>query len=104
MLINMFWDEGWLLSMVLLNIASIAWAISLVKYQLDVVARGQTTYFQHLSSTLTPVDKALNILYFLRGKRVYASDTEFAGSDFLTNPAKINKPYPVQQPYPVQNV
>ena len=101
MFVDMFWDDCWVLSMVLLNICSIIWAISLIKFQLEVIGRGQTTYFQQRISTLTAVDKLFNILYFLQGKPVYRTDFEFEDE---TKNYPTQKPYPVQQAYPIQNV
>lgn len=100
MILDMFWTDGWLLSMVLLNLGSIIWAISLVKYQLNVVARGQTTYFQQKISTLTSIDKLYNVIYFLQGKSVYVTDIEVNESPKYP----VQKGYPTQQDYPVQNV
>lgn len=100
MILDMFWTDGWLLSMVLLNLGSIIWAISLVKYQLNVVARGQTTYFQQKISTLTSIDKLYNVIYFLQGKSVYVTDIEVNESPKYP----VQKGYPTQQHYPVQNV
>ncbi|XP_053388188.1 uncharacterized protein LOC123563484 [Mercenaria mercenaria] len=101
MIPDMFWDDCWILSMVFLNVGSIIWAISLIKYQLDVVARGHTTYFQQKISTLTAVDKLFNVLYFLRGRAVYITDFEF---DEKEKQYPTQKGYPVQPAYPVQNV
>jgi hypothetical protein len=101
MLVDMFWDDCWVLSMVVMHIFSIIWAVSLIKFQLDIVARGQTTYFQQKISTLTAVDKLFNIIYFLQGKAAYRTDFEF--EDEPKN-YPVQKPYPVQQNYPVQNV
>lgn len=100
MILDMFWTEGWLLSMVFLNIGSIIWAISLVKFQLNVVARGQTTYFQQKVSTLTSIDKLYNVIYFLQGKPVYVTDIEMTE----TPKYPVQKGYPTQENYPVQNV
>lgn len=102
MLLDMFWSDSWVLSMVFLNICSIVWAISLVKYQLNVVAHGQTTYFQQKVSTLTSIDKLYNILYFLQGKPVYVTDMEINDSETPKYP--VQKPYPVQPGYNIQNV
>lgn len=101
--VEMFWRDCWVLSMVILNSGSIVWAISLVHFQLRVVARGQTTYFQQRISTLTPVDKLFNILHFLQAKPVYATDYEFDTNE-TDKPYIGKKGYPVQKPYPVQNV
>ncbi|KAL4240396.1 hypothetical protein ACF0H5_001187 [Mactra antiquata] len=87
---NMFWTDCWVLSMVLLNIASVAWASSLIRFQLSVVGRAQTTYFQQKIVTLTPIEQLMNIINFLQGKQFYAKDYEFNESTIMT------KPYPVQ--------
>ena len=76
---DMFWKDGWVLSMSILNVGSIVWAVMLIQFQLKVVSKGQTTYFQGKSGTcmLTPMERLLNIVYFLQGKPPYAKDFMF---------------------------
>lgn len=76
---DMFWKDGWVLSMSILNVGSIVWAVMLIQFQLKVVSKGQTTYFQGKSGTsmLTPMERILNIIYFLQGKEPYAKDFMF---------------------------
>ncbi|KAH3869874.1 uncharacterized protein LOC127868131 [Dreissena polymorpha] len=73
---TMFWKDGWVLSMMFLNCFSVIWACSLLKYQLTVVSRGQTTYFARDMSTLTQTEKFVNLFNFLMGKPLFASDLE----------------------------
>lgn len=98
LLLDMFWNDGWVLSMVIQNIASVIWALSLIKFQLTVVGRAQTTFFQQKIVTLTPIEQLMNIINFLQGKQAYAKDYEFNDSAV--------KPYPVQAhaPQNIQNV
>ena len=73
----MFWEDAWVLSMALLHVGSILWAMMLLQFQFNVISKGQTTYFQMTTSTLTPMERVLNIVYFLQGKRPYATDFMF---------------------------
>ena len=76
----MFWNDGWVFSMLLLNIGSIVWAFMLTKYQFEVISKGQTTYFSSTTTMLNPTERFLNVIYFLRGKPLYATDLFFAES------------------------
>ena len=76
-LTKMFWEDAWVLSMALLHVGSIIWAVMLLHFQLKVISKGQTTYFQTGTSTLTPMERLLNIVYFLQGKPPYATDFMF---------------------------
>lgn len=83
--LELFWRNCWVLSMMFLNIASIVWAASLIQFQLKVVARGHTTYFQHKVSILTPTEKLINVVNFLLGKAPFALGLSF------DSPLKSNK-------------
>ncbi|XP_052818936.1 putative ZDHHC-type palmitoyltransferase 5 isoform X2 [Mya arenaria] len=75
--IRMFQVEGWMISMICLNIVSAIWATNLIHYQLNVVSRGHTSYFQRDVSTLTPMEKVTNVINFLLGKPLILSDLDF---------------------------
>ena len=75
---TMFWEDAWVLSMALLHIGSIVWAVMLLQYQFNVVSKGQTTYFQTSTTTLTSMERFLNVVNFLQGKRPYATDFMFS--------------------------
>ena len=79
LIFEMFWRDCWVLCMVVLNIASTLWAISLIQYQLKVVSRGHTTYFQHAANYLTSTEKMINMINFLMGKAPYVSGISFEG-------------------------
>ena len=69
-----------MLSMALLHVGSIVWAIMLLQYQMNVISKGQTTYFQASTTTLTSMERFLNAVNFLQGKRPYATDFMFDGN------------------------
>lgn len=74
---NMFWNDCWVFSMIGLNIVSIVWACNLVYFQLSVVSRGHTSYFQRDVSTLTPMEKCTNIFNVMLGRPLITSDLDF---------------------------
>lgn len=81
MIIDMFWNDCWVLSMALLNCCSIGWACMLIKMQLHVISKAQTSYFQQTACTLSPIEKAMNVMHFLQGKPAYALDYNFEKAD-----------------------
>ena len=95
----MWVQDCWPLSMAVLNVGSVIWALSLVKFQLTVIARGQTTFFQQKISTLTPPEQFVNVMNFLLGKPVFASDFDL-GMKLKNGGANYERP---NGPY-MQNV
>ncbi|XP_060075347.1 uncharacterized protein LOC132555028 [Ylistrum balloti] len=77
MLYYMFWSDGWVLSMAVMNIGSLIWGVNLLRYQLSLVSKGYTTVFKGSESILTSNERLLNIMYFLMGYEPFAQDPLF---------------------------
>lgn len=77
MLYYMFWSDGWVFSMAVMNIGSLIWGMNLLRYQLNLVSKGYTTVFRGSESILTSNERLLNIMYFLLGYEPFAQDPLF---------------------------
>ncbi|XP_014783178.1 palmitoyltransferase ZDHHC13 [Octopus bimaculoides] len=64
----------WILTLSTMDLFSLAWILTLIRFQFIIVSQGNTTYFQKSDSVLTSTEKLLNIAYFLQGKQPFASD------------------------------
>lgn len=73
----MFWSDGWVLSMSAMNMVSLMWGVNLLRYQLTLVSKGQTTVFRSSESLLTSNERLLNVVYFLMGHEPFAQDPMF---------------------------
>ena len=93
---EMFWRDGWVFSMSVLNIGSIIWAVMLTKFQLNVISKGQTTFFQSKATMLNPTERLLNVIYFLQGKPLFANDILFEGPKKCCTPQGLGR-RPVHQ-------
>lgn len=67
----------WLWSLMLVNLASVLWGVCLLRFQLVIISRGVTSYFQAAvtRSQLTIVQRVRNVIHFLIGKKLYAVET-----------------------------
>lgn len=82
----MFFEDAWMLSVVIANMFSVFWGVNLIRFQLQLVSKGQLTAIQNLTkreSGLTSNDKLWNTVNFLMGKPPYAKDPLLAAQHLL---------------------
>ena len=63
----------WVGSLVLMNLASLGWGVTLLRYQLDVIMYGHTTAYRPAigRNNLTWQQRMHNLSNFLKGRRVF---------------------------------
>ncbi|XP_064605741.1 putative ZDHHC-type palmitoyltransferase 6 [Liolophura sinensis] len=76
---DLFKADAWLLSLVGLNVVSSFWSINLVRFQLNLVSLGLTTFLRpsNTDTVLTSTERVINAIYFLQGKPIFVKDPLF---------------------------
>lgn len=83
---DLFYNDAWTLSLGVANLVSILWGVNLVRFQLQIVSKGQLTAIQMYTkkqSGLTTEEKMWNIVNFLRFKPPYAQDPLLAAQNLI---------------------
>ncbi|XP_041363500.1 palmitoyltransferase ERF2-like [Gigantopelta aegis] len=72
-LLLLFHTDGWLFSLTILNSISVFWGVQLLYFQLNIISKGYTTYFQPRDNIdiLTASEKFMNVLCFLLKRKSY---------------------------------
>lgn len=72
---HIFHTNGWLLSMLFMNLGSAIWGVNLIRFQFMVISKGQTTFFRSTEEcVLTKMERFLNVVYFLQGRQFFVKD------------------------------
>jgi hypothetical protein len=76
---EIFGSQPWEWSLFIANAISVFWGFNLLRFQLTVVSKAQTTVYQPNEgrTSLTLKQRLYNVVYFLMGKGYYASDAQF---------------------------
>lgn len=69
---QLFYYEGWIFTMMLMNVASMVWGSNLLYFQMKIVSYGGTTVFRAgKDSVLMGNERLLNVLYFIMGREPF---------------------------------
>ena len=82
----MFFDDAWMFSLIVANFFSILWGVNLIRFQLQLVSKGQLTAIQKYTrkeSALTTNEQFWNIVNFLMWKSPYAKDPLLTAQNLL---------------------
>ena len=76
---EIFADLPWEWSLFLANAVCVFWGLNLLRFQVKVVSKAQTTVHQPNEgrTSLTARQRLYNVVYFFMGKGYFATDAQF---------------------------